>query len=102
MGWFRNLLEQLKPVANFKEKDISPYFWPNGTPPDSEEYRSHLVEGFQRYKLKVGGLVENPVEFSYAERQAMPKSEQSAQHHSIQCGSGIAKWDRVPVVAIRT
>jgi len=100
MGWLRNLLEQLKPVANFEEKDISPYFWPNGTPPDSEEYRSHLVEGFQRYKLKVGGLVENPVELSYAELQGMPKSEQITQHYCIQGWSGIAKWGGVRVSEI--
>ncbi len=99
-GWFRDLFEKAKPVGNFEEKDISPYFWPNGTGPDSEEYRLHLAEGFQRYKLKIGGLVENPVEISYAELQAMPKSEQITQHYCIQGWSGIAKWGGVPVSEI--
>jgi methionine sulfoxide reductase catalytic subunit len=71
--WFGDLLEKEKPVAKFEEKDISPYFWPQGKEPDSEEYRAHLAQQFQNYKLKVGGLVENPVEFSYAELQSMPK-----------------------------
>jgi len=99
-GWFRYLFEKMKPVANFEEKDISPYFWPNGTPPDSQEYRSHLAEQFQHYKLKVGGLVENPVEISFAELQSMPKSEQITQHYCIQGWSGIAKWSGVRVSEI--
>ena len=99
-GWFRDLFEKAKPVAKFEEKDISPYFWPNGTGPNSEEYRLHLAEGFQNYKLKIGGLVENPVEISYAELQAMPKSEQITQHYCIQGWSGIAKWGGVPVSEI--
>ena len=99
-GWFRDLFEKEKPVANFEEKDISPYFWPNGTGPESAEYRKHFAEGFQHYKLKVGGLVENPVEISYAELQAMPKSEQITQHYCIQGWSGIAKWGGVPISEI--
>jgi DMSO/TMAO reductase YedYZ molybdopterin-dependent catalytic subunit len=88
-GWFRDFLEKEKPVAKFEEKDISPYFWPHGKEPDSEEYRSHLAQQFKNYKLKVGGLVENPVEFSYAELQSMPKSEQIRQHYCIQGWSGM-------------
>jgi len=99
-GWFRDIFEKAKPVAKFEEKDISPYFWPNGTGPDSEDYRLHLAEGFQHYKLKVGGLVENPVEISYAELQAMPKSEQITQHYCIQGWSGIAKWGGVRISEI--
>jgi methionine sulfoxide reductase catalytic subunit len=99
-GWFRDIFEKAKPIAKFEEKDISPYFWPNGTGPDSEEYRLHLAEGFQHYKLKVGGLVENPVEISYAELQAMPKSEQITQHYCIQGWSGIAKWSGVRISEI--
>lgn len=99
-GWFRDIFEKAKPVANFEEKDISPYFWPNGTGPDSEDYRLHLAEGFQHYKLKVGGLVENPVEISYPELQAMPKSEQITQHYCIQGWSGIAKWGGVRISEI--
>ena len=94
------MLEKERPVAKFEEKDISAYFWPQGKEPDSEEYRAHLGQQFQNYKLKVGGLVENPVEFSYAELQSMPKSEQITQHYCIQGWSGIAKWGGVPVSEI--
>ena len=73
---------------------------PSDARPDSEEYRLHLVQGFQHYRLKVGGLVENPLEFSYAELQSMPKSEQTTQHYCIQGWSGIAKWSGVRVSEI--
>ena len=88
-GWWLGSLEKEKPVANYGEKDLSPYFWPNGTSPDSQEYRKHLAEGFKNYKVKVVGLVENPVEFSYAELQSMPKSEQIGHHYCIQGWSGM-------------
>lgn len=99
-GGARAGLERLKPVAEFEEKDISPHFWPNGTEPKSEEYRQHLAEGFINYKLKIGGLVENPIEISFAELQALPKSEQITQHYCIQGWSGIAKWGGVQMSEI--
>jgi DMSO/TMAO reductase YedYZ molybdopterin-dependent catalytic subunit/thiosulfate reductase cytochrome b subunit len=99
-GWVRELLERAEPVAQYEEKDISPYFWLNGNLPDSDEYRLHLVESFQNYKLKVSGLVENPVELSLAELQAMPRSEQITQHYCIQGWSAIARWGGVQVSEI--
>ena len=36
--WFGDFLEKERPVAKFEEKDISPYFWPQGKEPDSEEF----------------------------------------------------------------
>ncbi len=100
IGRFFDLFEKLKPVAKFQEKDISPYFWPNGTGPDSDEYRAQLAEGFQHYTLKVGGLVENPVEITYSELLALPKSEQITQHYCIQGWSGIGKLGVVRVSEI--
>jgi len=94
-GWFRDGLESFKPVAKFQDKDISPYFWPNGTEPASEEYRRLADGGFKDFKLRIGGLVENPVEISFDELKALPKSEQITQHYCIQGWSGIAKWGGV-------
>jgi methionine sulfoxide reductase catalytic subunit len=85
--WFGDFLEKEKPVAKFAEKDISPDSWPQGKDPDSEEYRAHLAQQFQNYKLKVCGLVENPV-------------EQITQHYCIRGWSGIAKRGGVPVSEI--
>lgn len=99
-GGLKNLFEQADPRANFEEKDISPYFWPNGTEPKSPEYRQHLAEGFQNFKLKIGGLVENPIEISCAEMKALPKHEQITQHYCIQGWSGIAKWGGVSMAEL--
>lgn len=96
-GWTRNLFELLTPVARFRERDVSPYFWPNGTAPDSDEYRRLAAADFADFRLRVGGLVERPVEISFDELRALPKAEQVTQHYCIQGWSGIAKWGGVRV-----
>ncbi len=99
-GWFRDGFEAFKPVAQFEEKDISPHFWPNGTGPESEEYRKLADGGVKDCRLKVAGLIENPVELTFDELKAMPKSEQITQHYCIQGWSGIAKWGGVRISEI--
>ncbi|HEY8072461.1 MAG TPA: molybdopterin-dependent oxidoreductase [Labilithrix sp.] len=88
-----------KPGA-YGEKDISPYFWHNGAFPDSEEYRALFDGGFVDYRLRVHGLVENPVELSLEELRALPHHEQITQHFCIQGWSGIAKWGGVSMKTI--
>ena len=95
IGWFKGLLESLDPQANYSEKDISPYFWPNGTLPTSDTYRQLQNGGWADYTLHVGGLVENPTDFTYADLLAIDKHEQITQHYCIQGWSGIAKWGGV-------
>ena len=53
-----------------------------------------------RFKLQVGGLVENPIEISYEDLRAMPKTEQVTQHYCIQGWSGIAKWGGVRIAEL--
>lgn len=91
-GWLGWLLESIDPRATYAEKDISSVFWPNGEPPTSEKYRHLLETGFVDYRLRIDGMVENPVELSLADLRAMPKREQITQHYCIQGWSGIAKW----------
>jgi len=95
VGWMMAGMEHWKPSAEYADKDISSYFWPNGTLPDSDEYKRLKAGGFADYKLKIGGLVENPVEISFADLQHMPKHEQTTQHYCIQGWSAIAKWGGV-------
>jgi thiosulfate reductase cytochrome b subunit len=78
--------------GQYSEKDISPYFWHNGASPLSEEYRALQEGGFADYRLRVNGLVENPVDLSLADLRAMPHHEQITQHFCIQGWSGVAKW----------
>jgi DMSO/TMAO reductase YedYZ molybdopterin-dependent catalytic subunit len=50
--------------------------------------------------LKVGGLVENPVELSLADIEKMGETEYITMHHCIQGWSGIAKWGGIPMKAL--
>jgi len=46
VGWFKGLSEWWEPTAQLTEKDISPYFWPNGTLPNSPDYEALLAGQF--------------------------------------------------------
>ena len=95
IGWILSGIERLPPVANYQEKDISRYFWVNGTAPVSLEYKQQLAEGFKNYRLNVGGLVENPMQISMSQIRSMPKHEQITSNYCIQGWTGIAKWGGV-------
>ncbi len=86
--------------GEYTEKDISPYFWHNGQYPDSEEYRALLEGNFVNYRLRINGLVENPVDLDLATLRALPHHEQITQHFCIQGWSGIAKWGGVSMQTI--
>ena len=81
----------------YRREDISPYFWPNHARlPDSPEWCALRDDDFRGYRLKVHGLVENPVELSLEQIEAMRKQEQITLHHCIQGWSGIAEWGGLP------
>jgi thiosulfate reductase cytochrome b subunit len=100
VGGAKSLLEWSDPRATYTEKDISPYFWPNGTLPTGQVYKDLRDNGFGDYSLRIDGLVENPVTLTYAELKAIPKQDQITQHYCIQGWSGIAKWGGVPMKQI--
>ncbi|MFN8386585.1 MAG: molybdopterin-dependent oxidoreductase [Anaerolineales bacterium] len=97
VGYIQSWAELWDPQTQYTEKDISPYFWVNGTLPTSEEYNRLKESNFADYKITIGGLVENPQEISYAALKAMPKQDQITKHFCIQGWSGVAKWGGVPV-----
>lgn len=97
VGWIKELSEWWDPSAQLMEKDISPHFWPNGTMPSSAEYDRLVTEKFAPYRLRVGGLVEAPREFSLADLKSMRKQEQVTTHFWIQGWSGVAKWGGIPM-----
>jgi DMSO/TMAO reductase YedYZ molybdopterin-dependent catalytic subunit/thiosulfate reductase cytochrome b subunit len=90
-------LNKLKPQPGYTEQDISPYFWPNGKMPVSEEWKRLAANEFRDFKLKVGGLVENPVELSLADIEKLGEVDHITMHHCIQGWSGIAKWGGLPM-----
>ena len=99
-GWLMGLGERLDARSELTEKEISPYFWPNGTMPNSKEFDALVADGFASYRLRIGGLVEAPQELSLADLEAMRKQEQITMHFCIQGWSGVAKWGGVPMRAL--
>jgi sulfoxide reductase catalytic subunit YedY len=90
-------LNRLVPHQNYSERDISPYFWPNGKMPVRQDWKNLAQRGFQDFRLKVGGLVENPVNLSLVEIEELGIVENITMHHCIQGWSGIAKWGGIPM-----
>ena len=86
------VLDRSAPSTEYTKKDVSPFLWLNGKMPSSEEWKSLANDGFKNYRLKISGLVENPVELSLADIQAIKKQTQITLHHCIQGWSGIAAW----------
>jgi thiosulfate reductase cytochrome b subunit len=91
------LLDRPAPVAEFGSKDISPFFWINGKMPTSKEWTTLAAGDFKDYRLKIYGLVDNPLELSLAELRALRKKTQITLHHCIQGWSGIAEWGGLAV-----
>jgi len=86
--------------GTYTEKDVSPYFWHNGQYPETPEYRALFDGHFADWRLRIRGLVENPVELSLDELRALPHHEQITQHFCIQGWSGVAKWGGVSMQTI--
>jgi methionine sulfoxide reductase catalytic subunit len=90
-------LNRLLPRQKYTQKQISPYFWPNGKMPVRTDWKRLAETGFKDFRLKVGGLVENPVELSLADLERMRPDEHITMHHCIQGWSGIAQWGGIPM-----
>jgi DMSO/TMAO reductase YedYZ molybdopterin-dependent catalytic subunit len=86
--------------GQYTEKDISPYFWHNGKYPGSDEYQGLRESNFADYRLRINGLVANPVELDLVQLRALAHHEQITQHFCIQGWSGVAKWGGVSMKTI--
>lgn len=94
------LLDRPTPQAEFSREDISPFLWANGKLPTCEEWTTLATNSFEGYRLRVSGLVENPVELSLDELHALGKKTQITLHHCIQGWSGIAAWSGLPMAEL--
>jgi len=91
------ILNRLNPRGRYTKEQISPHFWPNGKMPQREDWREMVANDFRNFKLKVEGLVENPVELSLSEISSLGEDEYITMHHCIQGWSGIAQWNGIPM-----
>lgn len=90
-------INKFKPFIYYQKKDISPYFWANGKIPISEQWNTLAAGQFKDYKLKIDGLVDNPVELSLEDLMNLGKEQNITMHHCIQGWSGIAEWGGLPI-----
>jgi methionine sulfoxide reductase catalytic subunit len=93
-------LNRLHPQQKYSEEQISPYFWPNGKLPVREDWKELAEAQFANFRLKVGGLVERPVELSLGELERLGEVDHITMHHCIQGWTGIAKWGGIPMKAL--
>ena len=83
-------------AKEFGEADLSPVFPTNGTSdPENSDYRAWAANNFADWKLAIGGLVEQPGDFSLAELQGLPARTQITRHDCVEGWSAIAKWKGV-------
>jgi DMSO/TMAO reductase YedYZ molybdopterin-dependent catalytic subunit/thiosulfate reductase cytochrome b subunit len=101
IGPMQRLFEHIDATpGEYTDADISPYFWHNGAYPTNDRYRSLAADDFASWRLKVHGLVENPVELSLDDLRELSHHEQITQHFCIQGWSGVAKWGGVHMSTI--
>src|SRR5438067_379472 len=94
----RLLLSAQPLVREYTEADISPDFPPNGTEmPRDMGYFQSMAAQFIGFRLKVEGLVRNPLSLSLAELKALPARTQITMHSCDEGWSAIARWTGVPL-----
>lgn len=91
------LFGRLKSRQKYSKKDISKFFRVNGYPPETEEFHKLRDNDFKDWRLKIHGLVDNPIELSLDDIKAMKKQTQITKHICIQGWSGIAEWSGAPM-----
>ena len=95
----RLVLTSSAPLAReYTEADITPNFKANGTVrPTTDEYQRLVLTQFADWKLKVDGLVKNPMDLSLEEIRALPSRTQVTRHDCVEGWSAIGQWKGVPL-----
>lgn len=88
-------------AKEFSESEIRQGQRPNGsTNPNSIDYMFLRQADFALYRLKVDGLVDNPMDYSLDELRNMPARTQITRHDCVEGWSCIAKWTGVQLSRI--
>ena len=87
----------------FSETDISPTFKSNGTSsPDSAEYQRLAQDRFVAWRLRVDGLVAQPLQLSLTALRLLPSRTQITRHDCVEGWSAIGRWTGVPLSDVLT
>jgi DMSO/TMAO reductase YedYZ molybdopterin-dependent catalytic subunit len=83
-------------AQEFTRADIAPTFRANGTTmPAGQAYAAMVANGFADWRLKVDGMVGQPLELSMPQLQAMPARTQITRHDCVEGWSCIGQWKGV-------
>jgi len=94
----RALLANQPLAREFGVADMSPTFKANGTTnPESQAYQAMVQNNFSTWRLKIDGLVTNPVNLSMADLKRLPQRTQITRHDCVEGWSAIGKWTGVPL-----
>jgi DMSO/TMAO reductase YedYZ molybdopterin-dependent catalytic subunit len=93
----RLLMSRHSRAREFNRTQISTVFPVNGEPPEGQDYRRQLTEGFHGWRLAVDGLVARPASFSLADLKRCPSLSQITHLACEEGWSFIAEWTGVPL-----
>ena len=95
----QRLLLANQPLAReFSPSDMSPVFKANGTTdPVNPEYKALRANNFFDWRLRIDGLVANPVNLTMADLKRQPQRTQITRHDCVEGWSAIGKWTGVPL-----
>jgi DMSO/TMAO reductase YedYZ molybdopterin-dependent catalytic subunit/thiosulfate reductase cytochrome b subunit len=96
----RGLFLHVTSRQQYPASAISPVFRINGVPPTTPEYNGLLADGFRDWRLRIVGLVEQPLELTMDELRAMSKATQITKHVCIQGWSAVGEWGGVSLAEL--
>jgi len=97
----KTLAPHARMAQEFAPEAIAPEFRSNGTRnPRDADYQALRRDGFAGYRLAVGGLVEQPAEYSLEALRALPSRTQITRHDCVEGWSCIGRWKGVPLALV--
>ncbi|SFK65749.1 molybdopterin-binding protein [Methylocapsa palsarum] len=85
-------------AREYAEADLSPVFKVNGTHmPEGDDYAELVESNFARWRLRIDGLVANPLDLSLQDLRNLPQRTQITRHDCVEGWSAIGKWQGVPL-----
>ena len=96
----RAIFGKMESKQYYSKDDISPFFRVNGYPPKTKEYEKLKESDFKDWKLRIYGLVDNPIKMSLKDIKSMKKHTQITKHNCIQGWTAVAEWSGLPMSEI--
>lgn len=92
------LLRPLNSRQNYPRAMLSEQHRVNGKPPCSAAYKVMAVHNFVDWRLRVGGLVQNPVNLDLDALRALAEPQtQRVLHNCVQGWTSVGEWTGIPL-----